>query len=159
MVPSDAWGGEGIGTCSLYTDMWSVCAFVCWLYYARVGPRHKLMYSGWSTQRENLKSREAILLYYNHPESSGGQLFQKIPLLAALISVVESLFPIFSLVCMCDFYSYFFIIFSQSFFKCIISLHVLNICVSWLRVSHSADSEATELSVSESCKWHWNTVL
>lgn len=66
------------------------------------------------------------------------------------ISGIQLLFLIFSLVCMCDFYSYIFIIFSRSFFKGIISIHVLNICVRWLRVSCSADHETILMSASES---------
>jgi hypothetical protein len=72
---------------------------------------------------ENMRSKK-FLFYYNHLESCGGTtlchifslMFQKIPVWAALISVIQLLFAIMLLMVMCDFYSYFiFFIFHSPF--------------------------------------------
>lgn len=58
-------------------------------------------------------------------------------------------------VCMCDFYSCSYL--AQSY-KCVISLHVLKICVTWLTVSHSADSE-TGSAICFRVLWRLNGIV
>lgn len=154
------WGGEwGFGTCLSYTDMWSACAFIFGCTMLELISDINSWERTWKVEKQScsitiilnlLEDRTLLFFPPDVPEDSFvGCIDISGTVVVSYILTGVHVWFLFAL----------FYYFSQSCFKCIIRIHVLNICVSWLRVSHSADSDTMELPASESCKGRWNNVL
>lgn len=132
----------------VWRQMVSACV-ICWSFHASVDPRCDV--AGPLKYVTSEVGKQMVWLYYNHLQSFGGQ--------SCAIFIPEDScwlhwYQWYSCflyshwcVCMCDFYS---CSSHARSYKCVISLHVLKICVTWLGISHSLCS-MTGSAISEFC--------